>query len=230
MGGEEETARDFLRVKAVLDVAGSDRKYVIQCVHMMRTTGFVDSWSEGDIHENRIIFIGRGMQERREVLQEGFKSCIAKPLRFEPGSEVLVKVSCEDHHHHSHEGHAAHNSPQVSSKLVVTMQPGKIGCTILTSGLVESVREGSPAALAGVPVGWEIVAIDDMPFSFEVLDEKVFGDVAYSLTLTPATKREQWEHGCILKQWDECNAYKVKLATGAEALVPLDDESCITAP
>ena len=67
----EETAKDFLRVKAVLNVAGSDRKFVLQCVHMLRNQGFTQPWGPREKRENRIIFIGRGMQPRRAELTEG---------------------------------------------------------------------------------------------------------------------------------------------------------------
>ena len=32
--GSEEKAMDFLRTKAVLDIAGSDKKVVVQAIHM----------------------------------------------------------------------------------------------------------------------------------------------------------------------------------------------------
>lgn len=226
--GTEETAKDFLRVKAVLDVAGSDRKYVLQSIHMMQNSGFVEAWSKGELRENRIIFIGRNMRQRREALQDGFHACIAKPLRFEIGAEVQVKAYCGGHYDHSDHGHT-HTHSQGDSRLVVQMQPGSLGCSILTNGVIENVREGGPVSLAGVPVGWQLVLIDDLAFSFEVLDQKVFGDAAYSLTFGPASEHEYWECGCVLQQWDECNAYRVKLTTGAEILVPLDDDSIIRA-
>jgi len=235
----EETAKDFLRVKAVLDVSGSDRKYVIQCVHMMRNSGFVNSWSAGELRENRIIFIGRRMQERRKALEEGFQACTAKPLRFETGAEIKVKVTCSEHHHDSHDHEAdAHghrhdhthgHSHDYSSNSVIHMQPGKLGCTILSNGAIESVAEGGPASLAGLQVGWQIVQIDEQPFSLEVLDQKVSGEKVYSLTCAIAEEHFHWECGCVLKQWDECNAYRVKLCTGAEAFVPIDDDCFIMA-
>jgi len=90
--GTEEQAKDFLRIKAVLHIAGSEEKLVIQCVHMLRNQAFAAPWADGDPRENRIIFIGRGMKERRQELTEGFKECLAKPLRFAPGAEVQARV------------------------------------------------------------------------------------------------------------------------------------------
>jgi len=107
---DEESAKDFIRVKGMLEIAGSPKKYVVQCVHMVRTTGFTDLWNEGTRRGNRIIFIGRGMQERRQALIEEFGNCMARPLRFAIGEEVQVQVhgggQCDDHHgHHDHGSH-----------------------------------------------------------------------------------------------------------------------------
>eukprot|EP00438_Fugacium_kawagutii_P008444 Skav217425 [mRNA] locus=scaffold1729:32037:34132:+ [translate_table: standard] len=131
---EEESARDFLRVKAVLNVAGSDQKFVLQCVHMLRNQGFTEPWGPTEKRENRIIFIGRGMRPRRSELTEGlpssgFKSCIAKPLRFAVGTKIKAKTG------------------------------------------------------AGP---------------------------------------DDWESGVVMRQWDECNAYRLKLNDGGEVHAPMD--------
>jgi hypothetical protein len=92
--GEEEDAKDFLRVKGVLDIAGSDEQFVLQCVHMLRNQAFTKPWGRTPkgVRESRIIFIGRNMQQRRQELTEGFLACIAKPLRFEIGAPVRTKT------------------------------------------------------------------------------------------------------------------------------------------
>merc|ERR1712060_664424 len=67
--------------------------FVIQCVHMLRNQAFSKEWENGvDDRENRIIFIGRGMQERREELTNGFMSCLTKPLRFAIGTKVRARM------------------------------------------------------------------------------------------------------------------------------------------
>jgi len=86
--GTEDQAQDFLRVKGVLNIAGSDRKFVLQCVHMLRNQGFTAPWGAADARENRIIFIGRGMAQRRKELTDAFMACIAEPLRFPVGAQV----------------------------------------------------------------------------------------------------------------------------------------------
>lgn len=90
---EEETAKDFMRVKGVLDIKGSNDMFVMQCVHMLRNQSFTQAWKNGKPRENRIIFIGRGMEQRRQELTEGFMACIAKPLRFENGAKVRARCS-----------------------------------------------------------------------------------------------------------------------------------------
>merc|ERR1712232_78871 len=67
--------------------------FVIQCVHMLKNQAFTKPWPEGVERENRIIFIGRDMQKRREELTEGFKSCIVGPLRFSVGTDICAKTS-----------------------------------------------------------------------------------------------------------------------------------------
>mmetsp|Transcript_94490 Transcript_94490/g.148733 ORF Transcript_94490/g.148733 Transcript_94490/m.148733 type:complete len:461 (+) Transcript_94490:56-1438(+) len=88
---DETTQLDFLRVKGVMNIVAEDRMYVMQCVHMLRDENFTRAWREDELRENRIIFIGRGMQERRQELTDGFMACMAKPLRFDIGAKVMMR-------------------------------------------------------------------------------------------------------------------------------------------
>lgn len=90
--GKEESARDFLRVKAVLNIQGSGRKYAVQTVRMVRTMGFCGSWEENAPRESRVVFVGVNIGERRESLKEEVMACVAKPLRFAVGETVHVHV------------------------------------------------------------------------------------------------------------------------------------------
>lgn len=89
--GEEETAQDFLRIKGVLSIQGNDNIFVIQCVHMLRNQNFSKPWGDQP-RENRIIFIGRGMQQRRQQLTDAVMACVAKPLRFAVGDKVMAQA------------------------------------------------------------------------------------------------------------------------------------------
>lgn len=90
---DEEVAIDFMRVKGVFNImGGSDKMFVMQCVHMLRNQSFTRDWTKDEKRENRIIFIGRNMQQRREELTKGFMACIAKPLRFPVGKKVRART------------------------------------------------------------------------------------------------------------------------------------------
>jgi len=95
---EEESAADFLRIKGVVNVKTRDDMFVIQCVHMLRNQSFTKPWKDGEPRENRMIFIGRNMQQRRQELTEGFKACIAQPLRFEVGTKIRARTGKGDQH------------------------------------------------------------------------------------------------------------------------------------
>jgi len=92
--GEEEVATDFLRIKGVLNIQGSDQMFVLQCVHMLRNQNFTKTWPN-ETRENRIIFIGRGMQQRRQALTEGVMDCVARSLRFKVGDKVLAQTGSQ---------------------------------------------------------------------------------------------------------------------------------------
>merc|ERR1712187_903187 len=76
--GDENGAVNFMRIKGVLNIDGEDRMFVLQCVHMLRNQNFLDPWGS-QARESRIIFIGRGMQQRRQELTDGVMACIANP-------------------------------------------------------------------------------------------------------------------------------------------------------
>mmetsp|Transcript_4325 Transcript_4325/g.7594 ORF Transcript_4325/g.7594 Transcript_4325/m.7594 type:complete len:412 (-) Transcript_4325:311-1546(-) len=133
---KEETAKDFMRVKGVLHIKGGPGKWVLQCVHMLKNQNFTTPWKNGEKRENRIIFIGRGMEQRREELTQGFMACLAQPLRFNVGTKVKAKMGDGD---------------------------------------------------------------------------------------------DDYEDGTIIKQWDDCMAYRIKLQSGATVHAPLDEDDYVKA-
>merc|ERR1712217_719014 len=58
---------------------------------MLRSQNFTRSWGN-QRRENRIIFIGRGMQQRREELTKATMACVAPPLRFSVGDAVQART------------------------------------------------------------------------------------------------------------------------------------------
>jgi len=65
---------NIFRMKGVLSVAGSDRRFVFQGVHML-FDGRPDRPWKGEERRNSLIFIGRNLD--RERLEAGFASCLA---------------------------------------------------------------------------------------------------------------------------------------------------------
>jgi len=93
--GDEETAKDYLRIKGVLHIHGSAKKFVLQAVHELREQNFTKPWGDDKTRESRLIFIGRGMQKRRQMLTEGVMNCLVKPLRFAVGQKVFANTGEE---------------------------------------------------------------------------------------------------------------------------------------
>ncbi len=64
---------DIFRMKGVLSIAGDDRRFVFQGVHML-FTGQPDRPWGSDKRHNALIFIGRNLD--RAALNEGFRACL----------------------------------------------------------------------------------------------------------------------------------------------------------
>ena len=67
--------QDLLRYKGILDIKGSERRLVIQGVHMMMDGANLSPWKEGEKRVSRLVFIGRHLDEK--ALREGFALCAA---------------------------------------------------------------------------------------------------------------------------------------------------------
>jgi len=71
---------DIFRSKGVLNVAGSEARYIFQGVHMLMgisssEDGVGRPWKEGEARTNRLIFIGRNLN--REEILASFSRCKA---------------------------------------------------------------------------------------------------------------------------------------------------------
>lgn len=61
---------DLFRYKGILDIKGSNKKYVYQGVHMLWGGTLTEEWAEGEKRENIGVFIGRNLD--RETITAGF--------------------------------------------------------------------------------------------------------------------------------------------------------------
>ncbi|MDZ7824095.1 MAG: GTP-binding protein [Ahrensia sp.] len=66
----QEFGIDMLRMKGILDMAGDNRRYVAQAVHMMLEGDFQREWRDGEDRYSRIVFIGRNLP--RDIIEDGF--------------------------------------------------------------------------------------------------------------------------------------------------------------
>ncbi|MDA3630850.1 GTP-binding protein [Saccharopolyspora sp. WRP15-2] len=69
-----ERGTDLFRSKGILNLAGTDQRYVFQGVHMLHDGELGAPWREGESRRNRMVFIGRNLD--REQLEREFRACL----------------------------------------------------------------------------------------------------------------------------------------------------------
>ena len=91
----EEQGADIYRMKGVLAIAHSNRRFVFHAVHMNMDGSFEAPWADGEPRESKLVFIGKGLDPK--ALNEAFNSCLDSPeltaerlaaLRFAIGDTV----------------------------------------------------------------------------------------------------------------------------------------------
>ncbi|MBI1274134.1 MAG: GTP-binding protein [Alphaproteobacteria bacterium] len=66
---------DLLRYKGILNLKGSEERFVVQGVHMMMDAATLPPWKAGEKRISRLVFIGRDLNEAE--LRAGFEACAA---------------------------------------------------------------------------------------------------------------------------------------------------------
>lgn len=88
---QDPDAMKLFRYKGMFAVKGVPNKFLLQGVGMLYTGTFVDvEWAKDEVRENRMVFIGRNLDSA--LLQNGFRACLAKELRFSVGSKVEANI------------------------------------------------------------------------------------------------------------------------------------------
>merc|ERR1719379_2805322 len=91
---------DIYRMKGVINIANSKRKFVYQGVHMIFNGDFEEPWEPDEERDSKLVFIGKNLDE--DLLRKGFKSCLMTPeleeakkkqLTFAVGDSVECKTS-----------------------------------------------------------------------------------------------------------------------------------------
>jgi len=67
----------LMRYKGVLSVAGTDRRVVLQGVHMLMGSDYGAPWKKGEARDSKIVFIGRDMP--KDVIVQGLEQCLVAP-------------------------------------------------------------------------------------------------------------------------------------------------------
>lgn len=67
--------QNILRTKGILDLKGSDRRFVFQAVHMIKDGDFQRPWRSDEKRVSRLVLIGRELDGVK--LQQGFDACRA---------------------------------------------------------------------------------------------------------------------------------------------------------
>lgn len=67
--------QDILRTKGILDLKGSDKRFVFQAVHMIKDGDFQRPWRTDEKRQSKLVFIGRELDAA--ALQQGFDACRA---------------------------------------------------------------------------------------------------------------------------------------------------------
>ena len=73
----KEKGKQLYRMKGVLAVHGSDRKFVYQAVHMLNVGGYTEEWGSDEPRVSKLTFIGKLLD--KEELQQGFEHCLSTP-------------------------------------------------------------------------------------------------------------------------------------------------------
>jgi G3E family GTPase len=66
---------DIFRTKGILNLAGSDDRYVFQGVHMIFDGRSDRSWKPDETRRSELVFIGRNLDEAE--IRKGFRTCLA---------------------------------------------------------------------------------------------------------------------------------------------------------
>lgn len=62
--GKEVSDHEVLRMKGILALKGRPKRYIVQGVRQLYDKETTTDWGEGEARVNRLVFIGRGLNEK----------------------------------------------------------------------------------------------------------------------------------------------------------------------
>lgn len=106
--------RDLYRVKGILSVRGSPRRFVAQGTHADFAAEFTDEWGAGESRVSRMVFIGRKLD--RQALETGFNACLCDDVNGAAGGSS----SSDDSESDGESGHGTSGTtPRSNTSTVV---------------------------------------------------------------------------------------------------------------
>jgi len=85
---------DIFRAKGILNIHGAEEMYIFQAVHENFECDPVEKWKKGETRETKIIFIGKGLSEKR--LQHEFQSALFSAfLKYIDKYYAFIQTSLE---------------------------------------------------------------------------------------------------------------------------------------
>ncbi|MES2257687.1 MAG: GTP-binding protein [Pseudomonadota bacterium] len=83
-----EHGDDLFRLKGILNIAGDERRYVLQAVHRVMELRAADGWGAA-ARNSKLVFIGRNLD--RTLLQAGLAGCVVEQAaRYTEDLQLLV--------------------------------------------------------------------------------------------------------------------------------------------
>jgi G3E family GTPase len=87
----DKRENDLYKYKAILNIKGSDNKYVFEGIHRNFTENLSSRWEFNEKRVNKLCFIGKNID--KNMIEEEIKQCLEiKELRFKIGREVFCNV------------------------------------------------------------------------------------------------------------------------------------------
>ena len=89
----QERGADILRCKGILDIAGQERRFVVQGVHMLLEGDYGRAWRTDEVRASKLVFIGRNLDAAE--LQHAVNACTASIHARASSSHAPVKLQVQ---------------------------------------------------------------------------------------------------------------------------------------
>ena len=192
---------NWYRCKALLNIAGDDRKYIFQGVRRHICGKFSDQkWAKDEKRESRAIFIGKDLD--KDFIQQRMVDCqCTEDLRFRVGDKILANVG--------------EWKPGIITKLWDEGNPYKIELEDEEGRCVYAPTDTDTYVCKRISRGRTTSpAMDDLRFK---VGDKILANIGY------------WAQGKIIAVWNEGNPYRIAIddEERSNVFAPLDTDKYV---